>query len=231
LMVRLCRETGARVHIVHHSSAESLGILKEARDNGLPITVETCPHYLTFAAEEISDGLTQFKCCPPVRDAANREMLWTGLKDGIIDMVVSDHSPCPPDMKALDTGDFMQAWGGISSLQLRLPVMWTQAHARGISLGTLVEWLCRGPARLLGFASRKGSITSGSDADLVIWDPEESFTVESELLLHRHKVTPYLGQTLKGVVQATYVRGLKVFDRGRFAPEPQGRFVRGSGAA
>jgi allantoinase len=222
LMIRLCRETGARVHIVHHSSSDALPALRQARSEGLPLTIETCPHYLLFAAEDIPDGATEFKCCPPVRERENREELWGALDEGLIEMVVSDHSPCPPGMKCLGTGNFMEAWGGISSLQLRLPIMWTEAQERGYSINHLAEWLCRAPATLVGLEKRKGAIAAGYDADLVVWNPQESFRVEPAMLHHRHKLTPYAGQTLKGVVEATYLRGEKIYDRGQFSEKPSG---------
>ena len=229
LMIRLCRETGARVHIVHHSSSDSLAALGAAKADGLPLTVETCPHYLSFAAEEIPDGATEFKCCPPVRERENRERLWGALGDGLIDMVVSDHSPCPPAMKGRDEGDFMRAWGGIASLQLRLPVMWTRASERGHSLETLSRWLSREPARLAGLDGRKGRIAEGFDADFVVWDTEKSFRVEPPMLHHRHSLTPYANQTLRGTVEATYLRGELVYDRGNFPTRPKGALLKRGG--
>ncbi|HKR02131.1 MAG TPA: allantoinase AllB [Pyrinomonadaceae bacterium] len=222
LMIRLSRETGARVHIVHHSSADALPALREARAEGVRLTIETCPHYLCFAAEEIEDGATEFKCCPPVRERENREELWSALDEGVIEMVVSDHSPCPPGMKSLDTGNFLVAWGGISSLQLRLPIMWTLARERGYTVNRLAEWLARAPARLVGLDKRKGTIARGFDADLVIWDPDASFLVEPSMIQHKHKLTPYSGRTLSGVVEETYLRGRKIYDRGQFSEEPAG---------
>jgi allantoinase len=225
LMVRLCREFGTRVHIVHHSSAGSLSIIRAAKTEGLPLTAETCPHYLYFASEEIPDGATEFKCCPPIRERANRERLWEAVLDGTIDMIVSDHSPCPPEMKERERGDFMRAWGGISSLQLRLPIVWTMARERNVSLVRLSEWLCYAPARLVGLGDEKGRISAGYDADLVVWRPEESFVVEGKHLYHRHKVTPYIGRTLKGVVQASYLRGYKVFEAGGFPGDARGNLI------
>lgn len=226
LMIRLSRETGARVHIVHHSSSDALPALRQARSEGVKITIETCPHYLCFAAEDIPNGATEFKCCPPVRERANREELWSALDEGLIEMVVSDHSPCPPGMKCLGTGSFMEAWGGISSLQLRLAVMWTQALERGYSLNHLAEWLCRAPARLVGLEKRKGAIVAGFDADLVIWNPQTTFRVEPSMLHHKHKLTPYAGQTLSGEVEATFLRGKMAYDHGRFAESPQGTLLK-----
>ena len=226
LLIQLSRETGARVHIVHHSSADALTMLRQAKADQVPITLETCPHYLAFAAEDVPAGATEFKCCPPIRERENREQLWEALGDGLIDMVVSDHSPCPPELKCRDTGDFMSAWGGISSLQLRLPVMWTRAQERGYSLPHLVEWLARGPAKLVGLDRRKGAISVGYDADLVIWNPEATWRVEPQMIHHRHKLTPYAGQNLRGVVEATFLRGEKIYDRGRFSAAPVGKMLK-----
>ena len=216
LMIRLARETGCRIHIVHHSSADALPLLRNAKRFGLPLTVETCPHYLHFAAEDIPDGATEFKCCPPIREGENREELWEALRDGTIDFVVSDHSPCPPDMKLREQGDFMKAWGGISSLQLRLPIMWTEARARGFTIEDLTKWLCREPARQVGL-NLKGVIKDGHDADIVIWNPDKEFVVEPSVIEHRHKLTPYNGETLRGVVEKTFVRGQMVYDDGAFS--------------
>ncbi len=216
LMIRLCRDTGGRVHIVHHSSADVLSMLRKAKQFGLPITAETCPHYLHFAAEDIPDSATEFKCCPPIRERENREKLWEALKDGTIDFVVSDHSPCPPDRKLREQGDFMKAWGGISSLQLRLPIMWTDAAARGCTVEDLTKWLCREPARQVGLHNLKGAIKDGCDADIVIWDPDRTFMVEPGTLHHRHKLSPYNGEGLRGVVEKTFVRGRMVYDGGEF---------------
>jgi allantoinase len=224
LMIRLSRETGCRIHIVHHSSADALVMLRAAKASGAQLTVETCPHYLHFAAEDVPDGATEFKCCPPVRERENREQLWEALRGGTIDMVVSDHSPCPPDMKLRDEGDFMKAWGGISSLQLRLPIMWTEANARGFTINQLAEWLCTAPARQVGLAHRKGSVNIGSDADLVIWNPQRELRVAPELIQHRHKLTPYAGETLRGVVERTFLRGEMVYDDGELA-EAKGQLL------
>lgn len=224
LMIRLSRETGGRVHIVHHSSADALPMLREAKESGVSITAETCPHYLHFAAEEIADGATEFKCCPPIRERDNRDQLWDAVRDGTIDMVVSDHSPCPPEMKLCDTGDFLKAWGGISSLQLRLPVMWTEAKQRGFTINQLAEWLCRAPATLVGMDRRKGAIAVGCDADIVIWNPNQEFRVSPSLIHHRHKLTPYAGEVLRGVVEKTFLRGQIVYDGGEFV-ESRGSLV------
>jgi allantoinase len=225
LMIRLSRETGCRIHVVHHSSADALGTLRGAKAAGAWLTVETCPHYLHFAAEDIGDGATEFKCCPPIRERKNREELWEALRDGTIDMIVSDHSPCPPKMKLPEQGDFMKAWGGISSLQLRLPVIWTEASARGFTIANLVEWLCSAPARQVGLAQKKGSINVGCDADLMIWNSDREFRVAPEKLHHRHKLTPYNGEVLRGVVEKTFLRGEMVYDGGEFARDPSGEIL------
>jgi allantoinase len=229
LLARLCRETAARVHVVHLSSADAVGAIEGARVDGLPLSVETCPHYLFFAAEEVPEGATEFKCAPPIRDRANRERLWQALEKGTIDMVVSDHSPSPPERKSRETGDFLTAWGGISSLQLRLPAVWTAARRRGHSVEPLAEWLCAAPARLGDVAARKGRIAAGYDADLVVWDPDASFEVRPDSIHHRHKLTPYLGHTLFGVVGVTFLAGEKIFERGRFFGPPRGKIVAGTG--
>ena len=206
LMVRLCRETGARVHIVHVSAREVLPVLAEARAEGLPITAETCPHYLYFAAEDIGAGACEFKCAPPIRDRANRDALWGALKDGLLDMIASDHSPCPPEMKQSASGDFLEAWGGIASLQLGPAVAWTAGAAYGMTIEELGRWYSRVPAVLAGFG-RKGAIVEGHDADLVLWRPDEEWVVEPARLHHRHKLTPYAGQRLRGVAEAVWVGG------------------------
>ena len=225
LMIRLCRETGARVHIVHHSSSDVLPQLKAAREEGLPITVETCPHYLTFAAEEIPDGATHFKCCPPVRERENREKLWDALKDGTIDMIVSDHSPCTANLKLMETGDFLEAWGGIAALQFSLPVMWTNFQKRGFGLRELTNWMSAAPAKLAGLDKRKGRLEIGYDADIVIWHPEKEFKVVPEIIEFKNKITPYAGMNLHGVVESTFVRGEKIYENGQFAEKASGTFL------
>jgi len=225
LMIRLSREFDTRVHIVHLSSAEAIPALREAQAAGVKITAETCPHYLHFAAEEVPDGATEFKCCPPIRERDNREELWGGLKDGTIGLIVSDHSPCPGEMKLRESGDFMKAWGGIASLQLRLPVVWTEARRRGFSLLDVTRWLCANPASQVCFAPQKGSIVVGGHADLVIWNPDQQFTVTPSALQHRHKITPYAGEVLTGVVQLTFLRGRKIYDRGYFVDLPRGHML------
>jgi allantoinase len=225
LMIRLCRATGARVHIVHHSSSDVLPLLKAAREEGLPLTVETCPHYLTFAAEEIPDGATHFKCCPPVRERENREKLWTALKTGVIDMVVSDHSPCTADLKLMERGDFLEAWGGIAALQFTLPVIWTQSQKRGFGLREISRWMSGSPARLAGLDKQKGKIAVGFDADIIMFEPEKDFKVVPEIIEFKNKLTPYEGMNLRGVVEATFVRGRKVFERGKFTDNPTGKLL------
>jgi allantoinase len=203
-LVAAARDTGARVHVVHLADADALPLLRRARAEGVPITVETCPHYLTFAAEEVPDGATSFKCCPPIREARHREALWAALIDGDIDLVVSDHSPCTPDLKRLDDGDFGAAWGGIASLQVALPAVWSGARAREIGLDRVVQWMAAAPARLAGLPG-KGAIAVGKDADLVAFAPEEQWTVGD--LAHRNPVTPYSGRSLVGAVRRTWLRG------------------------
>ena len=203
MVLRVCRETGARMHIVHLSSASALVILRRSRAENLPLTAETTPHYLHFEAESVPAGHTEYKCAPPIRESSNREGLWRGLADGLIELVVSDHSPCTPQLKQ---GDFITAWGGIASMQLLLPVVWTNASARGFGVHDLARWCSAAPARLAGLNS-KGAIAPGRDADFVVWSPEETFVVTPGMILHRHKVTPYLGATLKGVVKETWVGG------------------------
>ncbi|MEU5023796.1 allantoinase AllB [Streptomyces milbemycinicus] len=209
-LIELARKHAARVHILHLSSAEALPLIAAARNEGVEITVETCPHFLTLTAEEVPDGATEFKCCPPIREAANQDALWQGLADGTIDCVVSDHSPCTADLKV---GDFGQAWGGISSLQLGLPAVWTEARRRGRTLPDLARWMSTAPAALAGLA-HKGAIEPGRDADFAVLAPEETFTVDPAALHHRNQVTAYAGKTLHGVVRSTWLRGRKIADHG-----------------
>jgi allantoinase len=226
MMIRLSREYNARVHIVHVSSGLSVQLIWRAKKQGVPITAETCPHYLFFASSSIGDGLTQYKCAPPIRNVSNNNKLWTGLRRSAIDFVVSDHSPSPPGMKCLYTGDFFKAWGGISSLQLGLPAMWTKLSGRNFPYKHLVRWMCSGPAQLAGVEKHKGAIAPGYDADIVIWNPEKRFIVRPEILQHRHKLTPYLGESLCGLVEATFIDGEMIYDRGRFIGTPRGTLLR-----
>jgi allantoinase len=226
MMIRLERDFKARVHIVHVSSELSVPLIWRAKKEGVRITAETCPHYLFFASGSIRSGRTEFKCAPPIRDLKNSKKLWTALEKNTIDFVVSDHSPSPPAMKCLNTGDFFKAWGGISSLQLGLPAMWTKLSRRNFSMNHLVRWTCSGPARLAGLEKRKGAIAIGYDADIVVWNPEKRFIVRPKMLQHRHKLTPYANQTLRGIVEATFLRGEMIYDRGRFLGAPSGALLR-----
>jgi len=221
LLVRLAHEYRARVHIVHLASAAALTAIRAARAGGVALSVETCPHYLTFAAEEIADGATAFKCAPPIRSRANRDRLWAALVTGDIDFVATDHSPAPPALKHLEDGDFVSAWGGVASLQLGLSIVWTGAAERGLPLERLADWLATRPARLAGLPA-KGAIAVGRDADLAIFDPDREWIVDAKLLHHRHPVTPYDGRRLRGQVLTTILRGETVFDRGNCASVPTG---------
>jgi allantoinase len=217
-VIDAAQATGGRAHIVHLAAAEALPVLAAARADGARVTAETCPHYLTFAAEEIPAGATVFKCCPPIRDAANRDALWTGLGAGLLNAVVSDHSPAPAALKRLDDGDFGAAWGGIASLQLGLAAVWTAARARGFGLPDVVRWMSHGPAEFVGLR-QKGRIAVGADADLVAFAPDELFTVEPAALQHRHPITPYAGRELAGVVRRTWLRGVPT------GAQPTGRLI------
>jgi allantoinase len=226
LMISLCREYQFRLHIVHLATSQALDMLRAAKSEGLPVSVETCPHYLHLSSEKIPDGQTLFKCAPPIRSRENCEKLWQGLREGVIDLVATDHSPCPPEMKRLGKRDFRTAWGGISSLSLALPVMWTEAGARGFTLADIARWMAEGPARLAGCATSKGRIAKGFDADFVVFDPEAEFIATEERLYYSHRVSPYLGEKLRGEVKATYLRGNCVFGDGKFPGEPGGRELR-----
>jgi allantoinase len=223
LLSSLCREYKFHLHIVHLSASSALPELCAARSQGLAVSVETCPHYLSLTSETIQDGATLCKCAPPIRSRENCERLWKGLRDGVIDLVATDHSPCPPAMKRLDQGNFETAWGGISSLSIALPVMWTEASARGFDLTNIARWMALEPARLAGCERTKGRIAAGCDADFVIFDPDGEFVVTGERLHYRHSVSPYLGRKLRGVVKATYLRGKQVFVDGEFPGLPAGR--------
>jgi allantoinase len=226
LLIRLAEEFQTPIHIVHLSSADALPLLRDARERGVPVTVETCAHYLWFTAEEISDGATEYKCAPPIRDARNRDKLWSALNEGLIEMVITDHSPCPPEMKRRDPEDDIarwdQAWGGIASLGLALPVVWTGMHKRGIALERIGEWMAAAPAKLAGLTGRKGAITVGADADFAVFDPEVKWTVAPSDLHFRHKISPYLGVELRGRVLETWLCGEPVFRTGEFVGQARG---------
>ncbi len=229
LMITLCRETGCRVHVVHLSSADALPMIAQARAEGLPLTVETCPHYLAFAAEEIPDGDPRFKCAPPIRERENRERLWQGLRDGLIDTIGSDHSPAPPELKLLAEGDLSRAWGGIASLQLALPAVWTEARARGFNLADLARWMASGPSEVVGLSDRKGAIAPGRAADLVVFDPDTRAAVDPAALHHRHRATPYEGRVLAGRVETTYLGGQTVYRSGIFPGPNRGQVLLAGG--
>jgi allantoinase len=223
LLIQLAEEFGTPIHIVHLSSTEALPMIAEARQRGVPITVETCTHYLWFSAEEIPDGATEFKCAPPIRDRDNREGLWQALVDGVIDLVTTDHSPCPPEMKQCQEGRWDKAWGGIASLGLALPVLWTGMKRCELTVEHVAEWLARRPACLAGLTGTKGELSVGADADFAVFDPDAVWTVSPEDLHFHHKLSPYLGAKLRGRVQETWLRGTCVFRNGHFIGEPRGR--------
>jgi allantoinase len=225
LVCRLAEEYGARMHVVHVSSAQAVDVLAEASLRGVPVTGETCPHYLTFAAEDIPDGATEFKCAPPIREHEHRRRLWAATASGELGMIVSDHSPAPPELKEQTSGDFHRAWGGIASLQFGLPVVWTGARERDIPLEEVAERMGEMPARLVGLSGKKGAIVAGADADLVLWDPDREFIVEPTMIRHRHTLTPYLGHRLAGVVEATYLRGRLVYSRTEPDQPPSGHLL------
>jgi allantoinase len=222
LLLSLCREYKFRLHIVHLSASKALPELRAARSEGLPVSVETCPHYLHLTAEAIPRGATLFKCAPPIRSRENCEQLWQGLRDRTIDVVATDHSPCPPEMKRINEGNFRSAWGGIASLSMALAVMHTEARERGFALTDIARWMSEAPANLAGCNKRKGRIAAGYDADFVVFDTESEFTVSAESLFYRHPISPYLGENLRGVVKATYLRGSLVFKDGEFRGDPVG---------
>ena len=225
LLIDLARELRSHVHIVHLAAPAALDAIRRARQAGVTLTVETCPHYLTFAAEDVPDGATAFKCAPPIRTGQERDALWQGLIDREIDLVATDHSPAPPAMKHLDDGDFLRAWGGIASLQLGLSAVWTGAHARGVTMDRVCEWMSSAPARLAGLDGFKGRIAPGHDADLIVFDPDEAWIVSGRALEHRHPVTPYEGMRLRGKVKTTILRGNIVFDADTVTAGPRGRLL------
>ena len=225
LLVGLAGRTGAHIHVVHLSSADAVPLLRAARARGVPISAETCPHYLMFAAEEIPDGATAFKCAPPIRAAADREALWRALEEGTIDLIATDHSPAPAALKHIGDGDFIAAWGGIASLQLGAAVVWTAAVARGLTLNHLAQWLSGGPAKLAGLETTKGMIAPGADADLVVWDPDAAFVVDPAALHHRHPATPYAGVRLTGRAEMTILRGEVISRRGEIVQSLRGRMI------
>ncbi|MCP3819211.1 allantoinase AllB [Streptomyces sp. A3M-1-3] len=219
-LIAHAKRLGARVHVLHLSSSDALPLIAAAKGEGVKISVESCPHFLTLTAEEVPDGATEFKCCPPIREAENQDALWEGLTNGTIDCIVSDHSPCTPELKRFDTGDFAAAWGGISSLQLGLPAIWTEARKRGLLLEDVARWMSAAPAALAGL-SQKGAIEAGRDADFAVLAPDETFTVDPAELFHRNQVTAYAGKTLHGVVKSTWLRGVRIADHGTLT-EPTG---------
>ena len=228
MMIDLNREVKANgqdchVHIVHLSSAEAISSIKAAREEGQSLTIETCPHYLTLFSEEIPDGKTLFKCCPPIRENDNRHQLWQGLKDGVIDFIVSDHSPCTPQLKHIDSGDIEKAWGGISALQFGLPLIWTQAAERGFGLTDIAYWMSAQTAKFIGMDHVKGYIKVGYHADFVVFDDKSEYEITNEMIKHRHKITPYEGRTVKGRVERTYLRGQTVYDNDEFMNAPVGQ--------
>ncbi len=225
MLIDLCRQTDCPVHIVHLATAEAVSMLRQARTDGLPITVETCPHYLTFAAQAIPDADPLFKCAPPLRDEDNRRGLLDALDEGIIDLVATDHSPSPPELKELESGDLRRAWGGISSLQLLLPALWTATSTHGATPVDIARWTGEAPAKLLRKDHLIGTIAPERRANLVVWDPDASFVVNAEQLHHRHQITPYDGERLRGVVRATFLRGRKIFDGTHLSANPHGQQI------
>jgi allantoinase len=225
LLIEIAEKASARLHIVHLASADALPALSRARATGLRVTVETCPHYLAFSAEVIADGDTALKCAPPIRERHHQDRLWRALQDGQIDLIATDHSPAPPGIKHLDDGDFLAAWGGIASLQVSLPAVWTEAAKRGIAFERLADWMSAAPARLAGLDHRKGAIAIGHDADLVVVDPDREMVVDASRLYHRHPVTPYDGARLKGLITLTMLRGAIVYQHGEVVGPPAGELL------
>lgn len=225
MMIGLCREFNCRTHIVHLSSANSLEQIAKAKQEGLPLTVETGQHYLFFNADDIRDGQTQFKCAPPIREKENNDQLWRALKDGLIDLVATDHSPATPSLKEIKSGDFMKAWGGIASVQFALPVLWTAAKKQHCNFVDIAKWLCENPAKLIGKENSKGRIAEGFDADLIVVDDERSFVVDEAGCHHRHKVSPYMGERLFAVIEQTYLSGEKTYEDGKFEMQGKGQII------
>lgn len=225
LMIGLCRETGARVHIVHLSSSDSVAQIRQAQKEGLPLSVETAPHYLFFDAENIPDGDTRFKCAPPIREHENNEKLWEALRENIISFIATDHSPAPPALKETASGNLATAWGGISGLQFSLPVVWTAALERNFSVTDISRWLCENPAKFLRLENSKGKIAKGFDADLCIWNPAKNFTVTENRIHHRHKITPYMNRELYGVVEQSYLNGIKISDGKSLLTKNTGKII------
>jgi allantoinase len=228
MVLRLCDEYRCPVHVVHLAAAEAAAeVIAETRRCGLPATFETCPHYLYFTAEDVPDGDPRYKCAPPIRGRADNARLWRMLFTRGLDTIGSDHSPAPPELKHLDTGDLRRAWGGIASLQLLLPAVWTAAARQNweVPVERGIAKMTSAPAAVAGLAGRKGAIAKGMDADLVVFDADREFVVTPEALHHRHKATPYLGHQLRGVVETTYLRGRKVYDRGEFVGGPTGQLL------
>jgi len=223
-LIEEARMIKGRVHVLHLSSGDSLALIRSAKADGVRISAETCPHYLALTAEEIADGATQYKCCPPIREKSNQDELWQGLKSGVIDLIVSDHSPCTEDLKIFDVGDFQQAWGGISSLQLGISIIWTKAKERDIPLWQVVKWMSQKPAELAGLA-RKGAIKVGMDADFAEFDTEAHFTVEPTHLFHKNQITPYQGKTLQGKIKQTWLRGELIYKDASMINSPHGEFL------
>lgn len=223
LVIDLCRETGGHVHIVHVSSAESLVQIKNAKKEGLPLTAETAQHYLFFNAEEIPDGATSYKCAPPIREMKNNNELWDALSSGVLDFIATDHSPAPPELKEIESGNFKKAWGGIAGLQFALSSTWTKSRERNIPLQQILKWLCENPAKFIQLEKSKGKIEPGFDADLAVWNPDKTFIVEKKNIYHRHKITPYLDKELYGEIKQTFINGKKVFDRGSFLNLNEGK--------
>lgn len=228
MMIELNRKVKAQglecaIHIVHLSSSEAIANIESARSEGINLTIETCPHYLTLASENIPDGKTLFKCCPPIREEDNRQRLWQGLKNGVIDFIVSDHSPCTPQLKHIDTGDIEKAWGGISALQFGLPLIWTEAKFQGFNLIDITRWMSEKTAKFIGMDHVKGHIKVGYYADLVVFDDNAGFEISNEMIKHRHKITPYAGRQVNGSVKTTYLRGEKVYHNNKFGRKPSGQ--------